>query len=119
MLHTLSTEMIPFTRLVCVTADGNGVGVMAKASFRQNNLVAMLFLSPLLTSVTGNDLHQFLNLSLLISTQCVAAWLSAMITTPMPFVSPEAQKIVLSFFGCRVFLLVQLRVVIPQRLEYL
>lgn len=116
MLHSLSTEMISFIRPVCVTADGDGVGVMAMAFFRQNILVAMLFLSPLLTSITGNDLHRFLNPSLLISTQCVAAWLSVTITTPMSFVIPEAQKIVLSFFGCR--LLAQLWVVIPQSLEY-
>ena len=118
MLHALSTEMVSFTRPVCVTADGDGVGVMAMASFRQNSLVAMLFLSPLLTSATGNDLHRFLNPSLSISTRCVAAWLSVMITTPMPFFVPEAQKIVLSFFGCRMFSLAQLRAVIPQSLQY-
>lgn len=101
MLHSLSTEMISFTWPVCVTADGDGVGVMAMAFFRQNNLVAMLFLGPLLTSVAGNDLHGFLNPSLLISTQCVAAWLSVTITTPIPFVIPGAQKIVLCLVaGC-------------------
>lgn len=68
MLHTLSTEVTPCTWPVCVTAGGDGVGLMEMASFRQNSLVAMPFLSPLLTSVTGNDLHRFLNLSLLIST---------------------------------------------------
>lgn len=41
---------------------------MEMASSRQSRFVAVPFLSLLLTSVTGNDLHLFLNLSLLIST---------------------------------------------------
>lgn len=66
MLHALSTETVPFPQPACVTADGNGARVMEMASSRQSRFVAVLFLSPL-TSVTGNDLHLFLNLSLLIS----------------------------------------------------
>lgn len=67
MLHALSTETVPFPQPACVTADGNGARGMEMASSRQSRFVAVLFLSPLLTSVTGNDLHLFLNLSLLIS----------------------------------------------------
>ena len=67
-LGTEKPETVPFPWPACVTADGNGARVMEVASSRQSRFVAMLFPSPLLTSVTGNDLCLFLNLSLLIST---------------------------------------------------
>lgn len=68
VLPALSAEAVPFPGPLCVTADGSGAWVMEMVSSRHSRFVAMLFLSPLLTSVTGKDLRLFLNLCLLIST---------------------------------------------------
>lgn len=71
---------------------------MEMASSRHSRFVAMLFLSPLLTSVTGKGLRLFLNLCLLISTWQLAAQPNVMII----FVIPDAQRLFFLFLvaGC-------------------